>query len=1053
MKTSKHIESNGRTGFSALSLAVAATLGLYGATALLPVHAQATTGSIFGQAQPGETVLVRSASGLIRQATVDATGHYVVSALPLGDYTVTLQQNGQTVDSRSNIGLRVGSGTEVSFGAPGSNAQTLSAVTVQANALPTIDVTSVDSRTVITSQELAKLPLGRSAEAIALLAPGVVRGSVAFMKNGNGGGLVSFGGSSVTENAYYINGFNTTDPLSGLGGLTLPYGSIDQQEILTGGYDAAYGRSDGGVISQVGKRGTNEWHFGGQIQWTPTDLQSDPRNFYYVNQPASPDPTKGGGNGDIRTYRKDNKSWTTTVDAYVGGPLIKDKLFLFAAVEAERVEGHGGNELPLGGVDSSNHDTHQRYDNPKWYAKLDWNITDSNILELTGASSKSSYQGTIDNWDPVTHQDTGFSSYDTSTKVGQDLFSGKFTSYLTDDLSVTAMYGKMKGTLYNNIPGYDPTLPNLISPENQNPALNGGHVIRNSQANGSIDDPAHNTINTNLRIDLSYKLGDHTITAGIDNQNVSDLDDGVVTSGPGYRWEYKNIDPNTYIVGGPGTDPNWQQKAYVAPPGSYPGGATGYYVNKYIRSAEASVRTTQRAQYIQDAWQLSDRWLVKIGLRNDQFTNYNSESVPFLRLTSPQLAPRVGFSWDVAGDSSFKVYGNAGRYYLAMPASVALRSAGASLYTRQYYTYTGIDANGAPTGLTPIDTFQGPGAPYSVNLEYGMPRDPKTATSTNLKSEYQDEYIFGFDRKLGDAWVYGAKATYRDLRNAIDDVGDAPAIQDKMNAMGIDPATYDPSSIQGSYLINPGSTSIFDIPKIGGGYYAVSMDWKKDFHFNTTLKRKYYALDVYLQHPFDGRWFGRVDYLFSKSYGNSEGQVRSDIGQSDVSATVDWDYSYVMDYANGDLSNDRRHQIKAYGAFQVTSEWLVSANVQIMSGSPRSCLGYYGTDQSNPGLGYGDFYHYCNGLPFSPGKTHNPWSYLLSLGAEYRPQWADKKLAFNVLVFNVLDQQPTTQTFAQYGTSAVDPATGTRDGFELQYLQPLSAQTPRYVRFGVTYDF
>lgn len=76
---------------------------------------------------------------------------------------------------------------------------------------------------------------------------------------------MSFGGSSAAENAYYINGFNSTDPLGGPGGLTLPYGSIDQQEIYTGGYSAKYGRSDGGVINAVGKRGTNEWRFGGQI--------------------------------------------------------------------------------------------------------------------------------------------------------------------------------------------------------------------------------------------------------------------------------------------------------------------------------------------------------------------------------------------------------------------------------------------------------------------------------------------------------------------------------------------------------------------------------------------------------------------------------------------------------------------------------------------------------------------------------------------------------------------------------------------------------------------
>jgi len=1033
---------------TAMAFAIAIGFGMTGA-----VYAQATTGSIFGQAKAGDSVLIKSTSGVTRQVQVDSTGHYVVNSLPLGSYTVSLQQDGQSVDSRSNVTLRVGAGTEVSFGT--QNAQNLSAVTVQANALPTIDVTGVDSRTVITSEQLAKLPIARTAEAIALLAPGVVSGS-GLITNSKGQSLVSFGGSSVTENAYYINGFNTTDPLSGLGGLTLPYGAIDQQEILTGGYDAAFGRSDGGVISQVGKRGTNEWHFGAAIQWTPTDLQGDPRNFYYVNSNAGAnyDPTKPGTRGDIRQYRRDNKSWTTTVDAYVGGPLIKDKLFLFAAVEAERVQGHGGATLPFGGVSNSSlsQDTHSRYDNPKWYSKLDWNITDSNILEVTGASNKSSYQGVIDNYDYTTNKDTGFNSNDTSTKVGQDLYVAKFTSYITEDLTLSALYGKMKGTIYSNTPGYDPTYPYLITAENENPALTGGGIIRNSQTLQQFANPAQTTRNTNLRIDLSYKLGDHTITAGIDNQTVADLNDGQITAGPGYAWDYDKTAPGSYITGGPvANGANWMSKPWIEPPGSYPGGSTGYFVSKYIYSNNASVRTTQHAQYLEDTWQINDRWLVKIGLRNDQFTNFNSESVPYLRLTSPQWAPRVGFSWDVNGDSSFKVYGNAGRYYLAMPASVALRSAGASLYTQEYFTYTGIDANGIPTGLTPIKTSTG--GPISANLEYGVPRDPKTATSKNLKSEYQDEYILGFDKKLGDSWVYGAKATYRNLRNAIDDIGDSFAIQNKMNALGIDPTTYDPSQIQGSYLINPGSTSTFEIPKIGGGYYDVPVTWK-EFGFNTTLKRKYYGLDMYLEHPFDGKWSGKIDYLFSKSYGNSEGQVRSDIGQTDVSATVDWDYAQVMDYANGDLANDRRHQLKAFGSYQIAPEWLLSANALVSSGSPQSCLGYYGSEQTNPGLGYGSFYHFCNGAPFSPGKTHNPWTYTLSLGAEYRPVWADKKLAFNVFVYNVFDQQRITQTYPRYGTSAPDPDNGGAvDGLNISYLRPYGAETPRYVRFGITYDF
>jgi hypothetical protein len=721
---------------------------------------------------------------------------------------------------------------------------------------------------------------------------------------------------------------------------------------------------------------------------------------------------------------------------------------MFLSAEAERQQGQsvGSNVAPF--------DTHYRYDNPKWYGKLDWNINDSNILEITGASNKTSYQGVINDFDYATRTEGAFNGNDTHTKNGADLYSAKFTSYITDDLTLTALYGKMKGTFYTEMdPGFDPTYPFLFSANEQNPALNGGNVITNNQTVSTINLPDHRSSTSNVRIDLSYRLGDHTLTAGIDNQDVKNINGGTKfpDAGVGYAWEYNppmsnpntgDADPTLYIMGGPGTAPagaDWRNSPWVAPTAGTPGGASGYFVAQYFYHDNASVRVSQKAQYIQDDWQINDRWLVKLGLRNDQFTNYGGDGQPYLRLTTPQLAPRLGFSWDVNGDSSFKVYGNAGRYYLALPTSVALRAAGTSLYTRTYYTYSSIDENGIPGGLVPIDTSRGPGVPISANGEYGQARDPNTASARGLKSEYQDEYILGFDKTLGPDWTYGAKATYRNLRNAIDDIGDNVSIMRKMTEMGIDPNTYDSTQVPGSILINPGSSADFLVPKLGGGYYTVPMDWTKDFGFNTTMKRKYYGLDLYLSHPFDGKWFAKVDYLFSRSYGNSEGQVRTDIGQDDVSATVDWDYAATMDYANGALANDRRHQIKAYGSYQLAPEWMLSGNLFIASGAPQTCLGYYGEAGTNPGLGYGPYYHFCKGEPSSPGATRSPWTYSLSLSAEYRPEWAGKRLAFNAMVNNVFNNQVITQRYPISTSSS--------------YLRPYGAQAPRYFRFGVSYDF
>ena len=994
------------------ALALALGLGFSGVAL-----AQSTTGSVFGQAPvaAGETVIVRSESGVTRTATIDAQGHYSISSLPVGTYTVTLQKNGEVVSTRDNVTVRVSSGTEISFGAAASqNTKTLEGVTVTAGAIPAIDVTSVDSRTVITAEQLRQLPLGRSTEAIALLAPGAVAGSSAFANfaGPTGNALVSFGGAGITENAYYINGMNVTDPLNGLGGIDLPYGSIDQMEVLSGGYSAAYGRSDGGVLNQIGKRGTNDWHFGGQVLYTPDWAKSDPVN---INFPAA-----NSNAGQVYQYRKDNKTTNTVESAYVGGPLIKDKLFLFASVEGSKTAGES-----VGATSSSPKVTNYSYQDPKWYAKLDWNINDTNHLEVTGASTKHSYAGNIYNYDYTAHSYGDFVQADQHTANKASMWIAKYTGYLTDDLTVSAQYGEQVTDLYSDIGnGFDPNLIAILGATNQNPALSGGGGgITNNQTVLTTTDPSHQTKGANYRLDLTYVLGDHTITAGIDNQRTRDLNDGdFIPTNAGYAWEYDvTATPTTEILAG-----------QVDAPAAYPGGAGGYFVDKYVYKTAASIQVEQRAQYIEDTWQVNDRWMVKAGLRNDQFTNYNNDGKAYIRQTKPQWAPRLGVSWDVNGDSSFKIYGNAGRYYLALPTSVALRGASGSLYTREYYSYTGIDpTTGYPTGLTPINTVKGPGAPISSNNEYGQSPDPATVTAKNLKAQFQDEYIAGFDKKFNDSWTYGAKLTYRRLGNLIDDTCNYELYAAKANALGLDT-----TNLRGCYFFNPGRGAVFQVPNGTGGYGDLTLS-SAELGF-AKAKRDYYSANLYLEHPFDGTWWGKISYTYSKNYGNSEGQVRSDIGQTDIAATVDWDFPTLMYYAGGRLSNDRKHQLKIYGAYKVAPEWTVSGNIAVISGAPSNCLGAYGPSQSYPAYG-GPYYHWCGGTP-APGGTggDTPWTKTVSLNVEYRPNFADKKLAFNVQVNNLFDDQGVTQYY---------------DYFTSNYRRVRTTTTPRYVRFGVTYDY
>jgi len=983
--------------------------------------AQSTTGSLYGSAPAaaGGTVVVRSDTGLTRTVAVDDNGRYNLGSLPVGRYSITLQRDGQVVEQRDNVQLRVGVGTEVSFGqGAGGDATNLGAITVTAANVPKIDVTNTVSKSVITSEQLAVLPLGRSAEAIALLAPGVIAGSGEF-SNGSRSAL-SFGGASVTENAYYLNGFNTSNPLNNLGGTTLPYGAIDQQETYMGGYSAGYGRSTGGVINQIGKRGTNEWHFGFQTTWSPKSLGASPATVMYPDRdlPDGYSYEDDSVRGTLYRYRKGDSSSRTTVSGYASGPLIEDRLFIHLAAETDKTDGISTGSIAASQQVRNNYDISV----PKFYGKLDWNINDNNTLEYTRFEHTDRTGGyyTAFDYDTLSGGDaTG--TYPNTTKLKDEVDIFKFTSYLTDDLTLSAVYGRStESNLAFN--AMDSSNPYLSTPNNQDPSITGGTPIRNDQTAINSKSPDAGSKTRGLRVDLQYRIGDHELTGGIDNMYFQGHNEGDAMTGPGYAWIYGRGEPTASPSPGFG----------IAPPGG-----DGYFVQKYIFSTTTSMSVEQKAYYLEDRWQVTPNWLLTIGVRNDKFTNFNSSKIAYVE-SGDQWAPRLGASWDVFGDSSLKVFANLGRYYLALPNSVAIRGASASTYTREYFTYGGIDANGNPTDLTAL----GPG-PVSSNNEYGQAPDPLSIAPTDLKSQYQDELILGFEKTLGESWNSGAKVTYRRLQAAIDDTCDSDRIYEKLESMGADLGNME---VPGCVIFNPGKTNNFQVKHIDGtGYTSVNMSGADWGYGSNKAKRDYVAVDLFIEHPMTDKWYGRLDYTWSRSFGNTEGQVKSDIGQDDVSKTQDWDSATLMEYAGGYLANDRRHQLKGFGAYQFTDEWTASATLRIMSGMPKSCLGYYGTDESDP-IRYGSSYHYCNGSFSRPGDSgRQPWTTRVDLGVLYRPSFADHRLGLSLDVFNVLNQRRQLQSEATYETG---PYTVSNT-----YGMGTFFSAPRSVRLSASYDF
>src|SRR5690606_17001887 len=77
-------------------------------------HAQSTTGSIYGVATEGATVTVRNDSGLARTVTADASGRYNIGTLPVGNYRVVVERNGEVVGA-SVVTVRAGAGADATM--------------------------------------------------------------------------------------------------------------------------------------------------------------------------------------------------------------------------------------------------------------------------------------------------------------------------------------------------------------------------------------------------------------------------------------------------------------------------------------------------------------------------------------------------------------------------------------------------------------------------------------------------------------------------------------------------------------------------------------------------------------------------------------------------------------------------------------------------------------------------------------------------------------------------------------------------------------------------
>jgi hypothetical protein len=933
-----------------------------------------TTGNISGTTTAGGTVVIENeATGFRREITADAEGNYRVGNLAIGTYKVTA--GGQTREVNVSVGTTATLGTVEVVGS---------------GAINPIDLSSVESATILTEQQIDALPVGRNVTAVALLAPGTTAGDSDF------GNFASFGGSSVAENAYFINGFNVTNFRTGLGFSNVPFEMYQEFQVKTGGYGAEFGRSTGGVINAVTKRGTNEWHWGVNAFWVPFTGETGPDVFWK----SATDPDGNPRTYLIRSHRSKDESESFTANAYASGPIVKDRLFFY--VIAQHRDFSSTNYGTTNVIESENTD-------PFYGLKLDWAITDNHFLEYTGFRDRSDQINENFAYDYNTDVRATTGDGPAFVARGGDNHILKYTGYWTDNFTLSALIGRGKQAQTSG------------SPSDACPAIYDGRS-GSLQALGCWNEAAFTVESGDderraYRLDAEWVIGDHQLRFGMDREETTSQSTLQYSGGIYYR--YFNV-PASGVVSGFGP----------VPPG------TAFLTRVQVYSVDGSFKTYSNAAYIEDNWQVTDNLLLNLGLRNEAFDNRNKVGETFIKISS-QLAPRLGFSWDAKGDGTVKVFGNAGRYHLPIPSNTNIRLAGGELFTRAWYATSGLNADDTPILGAQIGSTQ--------VFSDGTPQDPGTLVAKDLEPMYQDEYILGAQKDLGNNWSIGARIIYRDLKSTIEDVVVDQGLNEYAYANGYAAPGSEPFTGSFHYVLaNPGSEIRTDWDIDGDGDLDEVLLTPEMLGYPKAT-RTYKAIEFFFERAFDGKYFLQGSYTWSKSYGNSEGFVRSDNDQDDSGITTQFDSPGLTDGATGYLPNDRRHRLKVFGAWQVNDQWQVGGNLLVESGRPQNCFGFYPGNDPVAGA-YGTDAFYCDGELVPRGSIgRNPWTWTVDMNVEYRPAFADKKLAFKLDVFNIFNRQAVVQVdeYGETGTGSIS------DGF----LMPLQFQAPRSIRVSMSYDW
>ena len=1045
-----------------------------------------------GAVVPGVTVTL-SGPNLIRPqtATSDADGYYRFASVPPGRYQIDVASvKGFNAYKTENVEVNIGRGATANIQL---SLATGNVGTVDVVATPQIDQATNVQGSNISTEFFSNIPTSRTVQGLYTIAPTVARSG---LRDASGRDRdPSVAGSSGPENAYILDGINTTDPAFGGGGANLPFEFVQEVQIKTSAFGADQGLSTGGVFNVITKSGGNSFHGDVFAYGLPSSFVRDTKNFPFTGSAPNGYSELDAG-GDI------------------GGPIIKNRLTFFAAFNPQ----YRTNKYL---TQTFRQEVEGKIKTPFYSGKLSWVVNNNNTATfstfgdftkeegfLFGGSGfgagADSFLGTIErgghnyaarlnsnirqNWIGEFNFGMHFQQNNTIP-----LASTATTALVTDNFALLRSNGSIAPVTHTTtIAGITPNVGRVNGVNDvPTPAAGtnsgfvdfvfapGSSLQRNfvQQGFGLYSTQSRDRWEASARFQNIWN--DHTIKYGFEYyKNKYDID--TESTGPSGTFPNplnvgasNSSNPSNITVSGYRVTNNWlvcttrnNNTQVVCPYTNFfsngtPNASQGASILSTALAAgqlPASI-TSVIAGTITPTEALNNPFLVRATTRVRDFkliaktsTSVESFYVQDDWRMTKNFQLNLGVRWDLQ-----QAYGDQGVSYLSLndlfdtlqprvgfswdPWGKGRTKIFAN-YARYVETPLPLDINvraGSDTAQTDknfnVQTLNGP---LTANVATGFSTrnlgSDHTPIDPGLHPQTVNETTAGFEHEVWKNTVFGFRGIYRAQGSVIED------------------GSFDDGDTY--FLFNPGEP----LPPGNGGvvgnteYLACS---NPDIGCFGRARRYYRGLEFTLNKRFADNFAYGMSYVYSSLIGNYEGLFRNDNGQSDPNITSLFDLVSLLANTYGRLPNDRPHQFKFNGTYQTPFKLILSGNFYVQSGIPFNQL------IPHPVYGNNEGFAVQRGTALLPidapggitgGNNRTPTTWNLDLGFYYPIKFSEsKELRLTLDWFNVTNSQravTTDQTFSiNSGVAGVPPVQNPFFGTGLIY------QYPSAIRIGGKFTF